>query len=178
MGPVASVITHPAVALGLAPHFRNPPLGPRVWLLGALCTVIPDIDSLGFWWGIPYGDPLGHRGFTHSMTFALLLAGLICALGRRWLGGFSWSLVMYLALCGISHGVYDALTTGGLGVAFFSPFSNRRYFFPWRPIVVSPISVTGFFNSRALQVLASELFWVVLPWTLIGVLGIRRRRRP
>lgn len=34
------------------------------------------------------------------------------------------------------------LTDGGLGVAFFSPFDNKRYFLPWRPIRVSPISVT------------------------------------
>ena len=27
---------------------------------------------------------------------------------------------------------------GGLGVAFFSPFSNARYFLPWRPIRVAP----------------------------------------
>jgi hypothetical protein len=32
-----------------------------------------------------------------------------------------------------SHGVLDATTNGGLGVAFFSPFDNRRYFLPWRP---------------------------------------------
>jgi hypothetical protein len=26
------------------------------------------------------------------------------------------------------------MTNGGLGVAFFSPFDNGRYFLPWRPI--------------------------------------------
>ena len=31
-------------------------------------------------------------------------------------------------------------TTVGL-VAFFAPFSDARYFFPWRPILVSPISI-------------------------------------
>nr|HRC76832.1 rhodanese-like domain-containing protein [Kouleothrix sp.] len=32
------------------------------------------------------------------------------------------------------HGVLDAMTDGGLGVAFFAPFSATRYFFPFRPI--------------------------------------------
>jgi inner membrane protein len=173
---VASILTHPAVALGLAPYFRSPSFGPRAWILGALCTIVPDVDSVGFWLGVPYGDPLGHRGFTHSICFALLLSGLLCLVERRRSGGFSWPLFAYLSACGISHGLYDALTSGGLGVAFFSPFDNGRYFLPWRPIVVSPISVSGFFTRRALEILWSELLWVILPWTVVGLLGLRRPR--
>ena len=171
---MASIITHPAVAFGLAPHFNK--LGPRVWLLGAFCTVIPDIDAIGFWCGIPYGHPLGHRGLTHSFSFALAVAGLICQFARRSSGSFSWLLFAYLSLCGVSHGLADALTNGGLGVAFFAPFSNERFFFPWRPIVVSPISITRFFSWRSLQVLASEFKWLVLPSAVVGLLGFLRQR--
>ncbi|MBK8609138.1 MAG: hypothetical protein IPL84_04125 [Chitinophagaceae bacterium] len=32
-------------------------------------------------------------------------------------------------LAAASHAILDAMTTGGLGVAF-SPFDNTRYFFP------------------------------------------------
>ena len=60
------------------------------------------------------------------------------------------------------HGARVALTDGGLGVAFFAPFSARRYFFPWRPIEVSPIGL-GFFSERGLQVFEGELVWVWLP---------------
>ena len=56
----------------------------------------------------------------------------------------------------------DALTDGGLGVAFFAPFSARRYFLPWRPVAVSPIGM-GFFSERGLEVLGSEVVWVWLP---------------
>ena len=44
-----------------------------------------------------------------------------------------------------SHGVLDALTDGGPGVAFLAPFDDTRYFFPWRPIRVSPLW-RGFFS--------------------------------
>ena len=50
----------------------------------------------------------------------------------------------FLFLCTMSHALLDALTDGGLGVAFFSPFSNERYFFPW-----TPIRVSRFFSARA-----------------------------
>lgn len=70
---------------------------------------------------------------------------------------------LYLFLATASHALLDAMTTGGKGVAFFSPFDNARYFLPWRPIQVSPIGVEKFFSNRGLRVLESELLWVFLP---------------
>jgi inner membrane protein len=171
---VPSVITHPAVALGLAPYFRRSGIGPRVWLLGALCTAIPDLDTIGFRFGIPYGHPLGHRGLTHSIAFALVLAGVLAAVWQHTasMPAFPLALFAYLFLSCVSHGVLDAFTNGGLGVAFFAPFSNQRYFFPWHPITVAPLSVARFFNGRAWPVLASELQWVVAPSALLGLLGV------
>jgi membrane-bound metal-dependent hydrolase YbcI (DUF457 family) len=57
-----------------------------------------------------------------------------------------------------SHGVLDAMTDGGLGIAFFAPFDNTRYFFPFRPVKVSPIGLS-FFSARGLDVIWSELLW-------------------
>ncbi|WBX74857.1 hypothetical protein PG913_00110 [Tenacibaculum pacificus] len=69
-------------------------------------------------------------------------------------------------MCTASHAVLDALTTGGLGVAFFSPFDTTRYFFPWRPIKVSPIGVERFFGERGIKVLKSEFLWIGIPSVL------------
>jgi inner membrane protein len=171
---VPSVITHPAVALGLAPYFRRAGIGPRVWALGAACAVVPDLDAIGFRLGIPYDHPLGHRGLTHSVTFALVLAGVLAAVFRRSasLQAFPWSLFAYLFLCCVSHGVLDAFTNGGLGVAFLAPCSNERFSFPWRPIAVAPLSIARFFSGRAVPVLTSELQWVVAPSALLGLIGL------
>jgi hypothetical protein len=46
------------------------------------------------------------------------------------------------------HGFFDAMPDGGLGVAFFAPFTNHRYFFPWRPIPVAPLSLEGLITSQ------------------------------
>jgi len=61
-------------------------------------------------------------------------------------------------------------------VAFFSPFDNQRYFFPWRPILVSPIGVTRFFSHRGLMVLQSEILWIWLPSMLLIALFVIWRR--
>jgi inner membrane protein len=68
------------------------------------------------------------------------------------------------------------MTNGGLGVAFFSPFDNTRYFFPWRPILVSPISLARFFGGRGVAVIQSELIWIWIPTGLLAVLILVFRR--
>lgn len=181
---MASVLTHVVVAtaLGTAFHRRRSPLG--FWLFGAACALAPDVDVLGFWLGVPYRAPLGHRGLTHSLAFAAALAlGAAAAGGRA--GGAAPSrarLAAFLFLATASHGLLDAMTTGGLGVAFFAPFSDARFFLPLRPIRVSPLEPSAFFSGRGLAVLRSEIAWVWLPALAFAIvclgttrLAIRRR---
>jgi inner membrane protein len=149
-----------------------------VWAIGAACSMVPDIDVIGFRFGVRYADFWGHRGFTHSLLFGGILATLVTAIGffRGSAGLSRISLWVYFFLATASHGLLDAMTNGGLGVAFFSPFDSTRYFLPWRPIVVSPISVTRFFSERGLAVLQSELLWIWIPAGLLAVLMLVLRR--
>lgn len=152
---MASAFGHALVGYTVA---RTGTPQPR-WLLVVLpfCSVLPDIDVIAFRMGIPYGDPFEHRGFTHSLAFATSLALIAFALDRRRVT----FLLVFLATA--SHGLLDAMTTGGLGVGFWVPFSNERYFLPWRPIRVSPVSVDRFFTARGWTILQSEALWVGLP---------------
>jgi inner membrane protein len=175
---VASALSHPAAAIGLAPWLREKPeLLRRIVLLGAICTVLPDVDTIGFRFGIRYEDLLGHRGLTHSIAFAALLAAgawlLLRAASRAAVPGAP--LFVYFFLCSVSHGILDGLTDGGLGVAYFAPFWNERFFLPWRPLRVSPLSIGGFFGRRAAPILESEIVFVWLPFAGIAAAGIIAR---
>ena len=66
-----------------------------------------------------------------------------------------------------SHALLDTLTDGGLGVALLWPFTDARYFAPWRPIPVAPIG-SGMFSERGLYVIAVEtlLFAPILAYGL------------
>jgi inner membrane protein len=52
---------------------------------GVFCSVIPDLDAIGFRFGIHHGDFWGHRGFTHSLVFAALLTGVVTVIAVDWL---------------------------------------------------------------------------------------------
>lgn len=140
--------------------------------------MLPDLDVIGFQFGIAYTDFWGHRGFTHSLLFALLTSIIIVAVAfyepvyRR---KRTWLLAVFF-LVTASHGLFDAMTNGGLGIAFFSPFNDTRYFLPFRPIHVSPIGVRDFFNHGGVRVMLSELIWLILPSLGLIVLSQAWRR--
>lgn len=178
---MASAFSHAVAALSIGTCFCRPDIRKRVWVAGAVCSVLPDLDVIGFRLGIPYADFWGHRGFTHSLIFAAILAASVTA-ALSWLGESGIGqvpLFAYLFLATASHGLLDAMTNGGLGVAFFSPFDNRRYFLPWRPIRVSPVGITRFFGPRGYAILQSELLWIWLPAAVFAglVLTLRWARR-
>ena len=164
------IFTHPAVAL-LKTWW--PRLPSRVAIAGAALTIVPDLDVAAFALGIPYEHVLGHRGFSHSITFALIVSAVVTWLLR--VDEHRRATFVFLFVCLMSHALLDAMTDGGLGVAFFAPFHNERYFLPWTPIRVSPIGV-GFFSARGLATLKSELVWVWGPCVVASVVGRLGRR--
>jgi inner membrane protein len=143
--------------------------------VGVIASILPDADVIGLRCGIPYGNMFGHRGFFHSLCFAFLSA-IVGALAFRRLGVRSVNAFVFLFLSMASHGLLDAATNGGLGIALFSPFSNHRYFFPWHPIAVAPLSAARFFSSRFSLVMLSEIKWIWLPFISLGLIGLVVRR--
>jgi inner membrane protein len=139
---------------------------------------MPDMDFIVHYMGVAHESVWNHRGITHSLLFALVLALAAKALVFKelsWKKQSTWNWIGLLFLAVVSHGLLDALTDGGSGVAFFAPFSDTRYFFPWHPLRVSPLSVRRFFEGRAIPVLKTEILWVWLP--LLGLWIIRKAVR-
>jgi inner membrane protein len=171
---LATPLSHLAFPLALGAALGGGLVPPGLLVLACACAVLPDLDALGLWLGIPYEHPLGHRGLTHSLPFAAVLAGvgslLAPATGAQPAVAF-WVLFVSAA----SHGMLDALTNGGLGIAFFGPFSNRRHFLPWRVIEVSPLRPSALFSWRGLRVLHSEIRWVWVPCLTVALLGFALR---
>jgi inner membrane protein len=172
---LASAVTHFAVGAGLAlpctelAAFRN--VMPR-WAIpvtAGLFAAAPDLDTwamLAF--DIPSGSFFSHRGFFHSPSFLALLALAVASLVAK--GRAVLPLAAMWAGAAITHPLLDMLTDGGSGVMVLFPFSTERFFFPWRPIRVSPLSIARFFDR------AGEILWSELPFCAAAiVLGLAVR---
>jgi inner membrane protein len=120
--------------------------------------LLADVDVIAFRFGIPYSAPFGHRGATHSIAFAAA-AGMLTAwaLARRGVASARRAAFVAIAVA-VSHPILDAMTDGGLGVALLWPFSNARFFLPWRPLPVAPIGAR-MLSSHGLYVLGFEALW-------------------
>lgn len=161
-----TIFSHAVAAVALGKVYAGAKMPARFWVLSAMCAVLPDADVIAFSYGLRSGSMFGHRGFSHSFVFALLVALLVVVLAFRKIPAFSkrwWSLTVYFFAVTASHGILDALTDGGSGVAFFAPFDSTRHFFPWRPIEVSPISLDRFLSQRGWEVMKSEIIWIWIP---------------
>ena len=169
-----TIFTHAVVplAVGIACGTRRLP--PRLIAAGMLAAMLPDADVVAFKLGIAYADDFGHRGASHSLLFAGVLAAL-GALLHRPLQTRPWIAALWLFACTASHPLLDSLTNGGLGVALWWPWSGARVFAPWQPIAVSPIG-SGFFSARGVAVMASEARWVWLPCAALAGAGLALRR--
>jgi inner membrane protein len=169
-----TVFTHVAVAIAVNVALPPQTSRPRLATLAIVCSVLPDLDILGFYFGFPYGSMFAHRGFFHSPFFNLIIAYAAMAVFFRDLESFSPKWFRYflcLFLVGASHGLLDALTNGGSGVAFLAPFDSTRFFLPWTPLPASPIRIRSFLSRWGWEVMKSEFLWIWGPFFSAALLA-------
>lgn len=176
-----STFAHAAAAVTIGLALRpGRALPRRYWTLGVIAAAVPDLDAIGRPFGPLELEALagGHRGFTHSLTFAVVLGALMAWQGFR---GADWDglrprLWLYLALATASHGLIDMLASYGGGVALLAPFSWTRFAWPWQPLGAS-----GGCQGAARCLWAgtvNELLWIGLPLAAaVTVIAALRSRR-
>lgn len=158
-----TIITHAIAGSALVSvATRGRPGGRPFWALCALLAVLPDADVIAYVFAVPHHSLWAHRGISHSLLVAGLVAALVTVWARRRVPLPALRLWVCLALAMASHGVIDTLTVGGEGVALLAPIDATRYLAPWRPMPASPIGL-AFFSRRGLWTLEAEMLWVWLP---------------
>jgi len=167
---MATIMTHALVGYTIARICVRKPVSPLYWVLVVTAPILPDLDVIAFKHGIPYQDCWGHRGASHSLLIAFVAALILVTLfkvltrtqGFKVLKDCFWGLFLGIS----SHGMLDALTNGGLGVAIFWPANCARYFFPIRPLQVSPIGIEHFFE-KSFAIMKNEFNYVWIPCLVI-----------
>jgi inner membrane protein len=165
-----TIMSHAVVGVTLGSLTSFPIRRRAFWLASALLPVVPDLDVLGRLFDVPLYSPWGHRGLSHSFAAAIAIGVVVALLLHRRLRARLAPLAVYFAAITASHGLLDALTDGGPGVAFFAPVDVTRYFLPWRPIPVSPLA-SHFFSAWGWHVFTAELAMIWLPAGLVVLLA-------
>lgn len=143
-------VTHIVVGACIGEVFAGKKLGKKAMLWGAAAQTLPDIDVVTSWWmNVPDGL-LAHRGFTHSVLFAVLASALLSYLAGRWHKPHNITFGKWMAFFLLEIGTHmflDTLTAYGTGL--MEPFSHARYslntifvadpFFTIVPLIVSII---------------------------------------
>ncbi len=133
--------THIALGACIGEAFFKKGFGKKAMGWGALAQSIPDIDFVAALWTNTTGNLLTHRGFTHSVLFALVIIPLFALLAdkihrphniafKKWLLFFATEIFVHLFIDGFNN----------YGIGWLEPFSHHRYSF-------NAIYVADFFFS-------------------------------
>ena len=123
-------ITHIALGACVGEAFFGRGFGKKAMLWGALAQSAPDIDFLGSLWLSTDESLLAHRGFTHSITFALMISPVLALVAEKihrphnirfskWLIFFLTEVFLHLFIDGFNN----------YGVGWLEPFSHHRFSF-------------------------------------------------
>jgi inner membrane protein len=123
-------LTHIALGAAIGEAFFEKGFGKKAMFWGLLAQSIPDIDFIAGFWLDTSENLLAHRGFTHSILFAVLIIPLFALVAdkvhrphnimfKKWLLFFSVEVFCHLFI--------DAFNNYGVG--WFEPFSHKRFSF-------------------------------------------------
>jgi inner membrane protein len=171
---MASLFAHAAVPIVARGASFTPKLKRRLVLVAVILACWPDLDYVTLAFEVRPNELLGHRGITHSLFVAGVLAALSALFFFRALviGTRAWWLVFaFLFGAAASHGLLDAMTSGDIGVALFAPLENGRHFLPVKLIASCPVGLDEYFGYWGLMTLANELLYVVVPLALAVALA-------
>ena len=99
-------------------------------LLGALAQSIPDIDFVAAFWNDTASNLLAHRGFTHSILFAIMATFLFGLLAEHYHKRHKIGYKVWLLFFGVQIGIHLFLDLfNSYGIGLLEPFSHARFSF-------------------------------------------------
>lgn len=120
-------VTHVVLGACIGEALEGKKLGRRAMLWGAAIQSLPDIDFVASFWMSTSSNLLAHRGFTHSILFAVIMAPLLALVAERIHRPHNVPLKKWILFFGIEISVHLLLDCcNAYGTGLFEPFSHAR----------------------------------------------------
>lgn len=110
--------------------FAGRTVGRKAVIWGICAQSIPDIDFIATSWLDTASSLLAHRGFTHSILFAVIVSIIMAMLANHWHRPHNISFIRWLCFFTAAigfHIFFDSFNNYGVGL--FEPFSQQRFSF-------------------------------------------------
>ena len=143
-------------------------IGGKAALFGAILGTVPDLDVLlKYFFDNPLDQDLSHRGFSHSILFALFMASsvgyLLYRLYKKKIAYKPWFLFVFL--CTVTHPMLDIFTTWG--TQFLWPYPER---FSFNSIfVIDPLYTLPFLFCLLVALFKKRTSASRRKWNLFGL---------
>lgn len=140
-------------------------LGKKALLWGILAQSVPDIDFIASLWLDVSENLLAHRGFTHSVLFALIITPALALAADHWHRPHNIRFSKFIFFFGLQVSVHILLDAfNNYGVGWFEPFSHQRISFNVLFVADPFFSVVPGMAATALLILkspgASRIRWM------------------
>jgi inner membrane protein len=162
-------LTHIALGACIGELFTDKQFGKKAMLWGALAQSIPDIDFISTLWLGLTDELVAHRGFTHSILFAILITFFLAIAAERFHRPHNISLRKWILFLGTEvfvHLLIDAFNNYGTG--WFEPFWDKRISFHTIFVVDPVFSIPSGIACLALLFLPSTHLRRVA-WAKLGI---------
>lgn len=176
-------LTHIAIGACIGEAFFEKGFGKKAMVWGALAQSIPDIDFVAGFWLNSSDNLLAHRGFTHSILFALLIVPVFAISADKFHRPHNITFRTWILFFGVevfAHLFLDGFNNYGIG--WFEPFSQARFSFNimyvadpffsiWAGIAFMMLVFLNQFNS-------TRTFWwkfgVFIPFIYLGYCTVNK----
>lgn len=153
-------------------------LGRKALIYGALIGMLPDADVLVRFSSDICAEMLHHRGITHSLFFAPVVAPIMAYFLNKFHKSDNFSAWLWLCFWAlITHPLLDVFTV--YGTQLLAPFSNHRFSFCAVPVIDPTYSlplllsvIVGYFikeNTRISQTIAAIMLLVTTSYLFLGI---------
>jgi len=160
--------THALVPLAAAVAFARKPVPWALLVVAAAAAAAPDLDTIAHRiLRLPLTSVYAHRGFTHSLFFAIAV-GCLASIFHRRLGARPLTVAVVVGASMASHGILDMMAKPGLPVAYLWPLTSDRLSADWRPIHAPEVQ-WAHLATELLPRLWSELWQLILPMVVAAV---------
>lgn len=160
-------LTHFALGACIGEAMIGHKAGKKGMLIGALAQSLPDIDFLASFFTSTSQNLLAHRGFTHSILFALVFTPIISLIFDHWGKPLNVSFkrwMVFFAVQSFVHVFIDAFNNYGVG--WLEPFNHIRVSFNSIYVADPFFSIWPFFGALILLALKSISRFRKMTWRI------------